>query len=100
VRRVFLSSPLSGDTDKNVAYARRCMKDCFDRGEAPYAPHLLYPQILDDTLEKERQLGMSAWLVRANVLVVYEDLGVSVGMRSEIEYAEAMGLSVERRSIL
>jgi len=100
--RVFLVSPLRGDYVGNTHYARDCMRDSIKRGEAPYVPHLLYPQVLDDTLVEERRMGMNAgaaWLRASEKLVVYEDLGTSEGMRAEIEVAEALGIPVERRSI-
>ena len=47
---VYLESPYAGDIEKNIKYARLCMKDSIDRGEYPFASHLLYTQesILDD----------------------------------------------------
>ena len=51
---VILESPYKGndwkDTEENLKYAKRCMKDCFNRGEYPFASHLLYTQegILND----------------------------------------------------
>ncbi len=59
---VILESPFAGDVEKNLEYARKCMRDCFMRGEFPFASHLLYTQdgILDDDLLEERKLGISA----------------------------------------
>ncbi|MFH1358598.1 MAG: hypothetical protein ABIH37_01790, partial [archaeon] len=56
---VILESPFNGDVKKNIKYAKLCMKDCFKRGEYPFASHLLYTQdeILDDTNPEERKLG-------------------------------------------
>ena len=47
---VYLESPYAGDVEKNIKYARLCMKDSLDRGEYPFASHLLYTQenILND----------------------------------------------------
>jgi hypothetical protein len=101
-RTVYLASPLSGDVEANQHYARRCMIDSLSRGEAPFVPHLLYPQVLDDTRPEDRALGMeagTAWLWQARALVAYVDLGVSAGMAAEIAEAERLGLPVERREI-
>lgn len=103
-RLVVVESPFAGDFEKNIAYARRCMKDCFKRGEFPFASHLLYPQegILDDCVPSERKLGIEAGLVWgsfADATVVYTDLGISGGMRQGIERAEREGRPVEYRNL-
>ena len=53
---VYLESPYAGDVEKNIKYARLCMKDSLDRGEYPFASHLLYTQenILNDNDPVER----------------------------------------------
>lgn len=62
MRKAIIESPFAGDVETHLTYGRRAMKDCLDRGEAPYASHLLYTQsgILDDTVPAERELGMKA----------------------------------------
>lgn len=100
--RVFLASPFSGDVEKNVAYARECMADSVRRGEAPFVPHLLFTQVLDDTKPEERKEGIQCglpYLLASTKLVTYEDLGVSYGMLEEIAVADRMGIPVERRRI-
>lgn len=101
-RLVFVASPLRGDMERNLAYARAAMFDSLIRDESPYVPHLLYPQVLDDTVEVQRGQGMTAanrWLLRCARLVVYVDLGVSSGMQAEIELADRHGIPVERRRL-
>lgn len=104
MRRVFVASPYAGDIDRNVHYAICAVKDCLLRGEAPFAPHLLYtqPGVLRDEDPKERSLGMDAgqeWAKAADALVVYTDLDISPGMRSEIEAARLSEQTIEYRSI-
>lgn len=101
---VLLESPYAGDVSANLAYARRCMRDCLMRGEAPYASHLLYTQegCLDDNVPLERQLGIDAgllWGANADKTVVYTDRGISRGMRYGIENAHKAGRPVEYRSL-
>jgi len=36
VRRVIVESPYAGDVARNVEYARACVRDSLQRGEAPY----------------------------------------------------------------
>jgi hypothetical protein len=99
---VLLASPWAGDTERHRAYAIECVRDALARGEAPLAPHLLYPQALDDGDPHERATGLAAglaWLSGAARLVAYVDLGVSSGMAHEIEEATLAGVPVERRTI-
>jgi hypothetical protein len=99
---VIIESPYAGDIGQNVAYARLCMKDCFARGEYPFASHLLYPQIYDDANPDERRLGMEggqAWMEVAGKVVVYLDLGLSPGMKIGIEAASKEGKVIEFRNL-
>ena len=94
LRRVILESPYAGEVDANVAFARRCVRDSLERGEAPLASHLLYtqPGILDDTIPIERLRGIGAglaWYRLAEACVVYLDRGLSDGMRCGIAAASA-----------
>lgn len=104
MRRVILESPYAGDVQTNTEYARRCVRDSLARGEAPIASHLLYtqPGILNDEIPGERQWGIDAGLVWADVAdatVVYTDLGISLGMHYGIANAERAGRAVEYRTI-
>ena len=94
MRRVIIESPYKGrlngtetdyrlQTSKNIRYARRCLRDSLNRGEAPIASHLLYPQVLADTVLEERKLGIEAglaWQHVADCSVFYTDSGWSEGM--------------------
>jgi len=101
---VLLESPYKGNVALNVRYARLAMRDCFLRGEYPFASHLLYtlPGILDDTLAAERELGIAAglaWGKHAEASIVYTDLGISEGMRYGMETAKEAGRVVELRRL-
>jgi len=99
--RVIIESPYQGvDLDLNVEYARRCLQDSLNRGEAPFASHLLYTQVLDDTVKDQRRLGMSralSWYESADMICVYMDRGISAGMRFGISYARQLGMPRENR---
>jgi hypothetical protein len=45
---VYICSPYSGDVEGNVDAARRYSRFAVDKGYIPIAPHLLFPQFLDD----------------------------------------------------
>ena len=55
---VYICSPYAGDVETNVSNARRYCRFAVDSGCIPLAPHLLYPQFMDDTDEKERKLSL------------------------------------------
>ncbi|MGL4757267.1 MAG: hypothetical protein ACRCXB_33360 [Aeromonadaceae bacterium] len=85
--------------DRNTKYARRALLDSLERGEAPYASHLLYTQVLDDSTPEQRWHGLEAgwaWQSVVDAVVVYTDWGISVGMQAAIDSAKC---PVEYRSI-
>ena len=101
--RVILETPYAGGVEKNVEYARRCMLDCLQRGESPFASHLLYTQCLNDSVKHERSLGIKAgfeWRQSAEYTVVYTDLGMSEGMKKGIYHAESLNHAIKYRQIL
>lgn len=104
MRRVILESPYAGDIERNVKYARACLRDSLLRGEAPIASHLLYtqPGVLQDEIPAERQHGIDAglaWREVAEATVVYIDLGTSRGMEYGISAALQAGLIIETRTL-
>jgi hypothetical protein len=99
---VIIESPYMGNVKSNVAYARKCMSDSLLRGESPFASHLLYTQVLDDTKEIERLTGMSRafnWYRHADLMAVYTDKGISKGMEMGIEVAKNLGINIEYRNL-
>lgn len=80
------------------------VRDCILRGEAPFASHLLYTQdgILRDFVPEERALGIEvgfAFRAVAQKTVVYQDLGISLGMAKGIEHAQKLGHAIEYRRL-
>ena len=55
---VYICSPFTGDVNGNVAAAQHYSRFAVDKGYIPVAPHLLFPQFLDDDNPAERQLGL------------------------------------------
>jgi len=108
MRLVILESPYAAKTQEginvNVAYARRCLRDCLARNEAAIASHLLYtqPDVLRDEISEERLRGILAglaWIEKADAMVVYNDLGISPGMKNAIAVAIAHDVPVEYRKL-
>lgn len=102
MRCVIIETPFAGDKLANMEYARRCMLDSLERGEAPFVSQLLYTQVYDDDIAEARSKGMKAhhaWQSKAYCMVVYNDLLISGGMQEAITMAEDSGLKIEYRSI-
>ncbi len=101
---VIIESPFAGDVDTNIKFARACMRDSLNRGEAPFAMHLLYTQegILSDDIPEERSWGIEAgmaWAKHAGLTAVYTNLGSTPGMEIGIQRAEEDGRQIEYREL-
>jgi hypothetical protein len=99
---VIIESPYAGEVDRNIRYAQAALRDSLGRGEAPLASHLLYTQVLDDSVAEERAVGIDAASEFYDVVdrvAVYEDLGISPGMKLGIERASEAGKPVTFRRI-
>ena len=106
MRRVIIESPFAGPTPeirkRNLAYAFACLRHSLDLGEAPFASHLLYPQVLEDAVVEQRAQGMKAgwtWLHVAEAVIAYTDLGLSDGMKGGLQVAHQNRIPVEYRSL-
>ncbi len=86
---VYICSPYSGDVERNVERARRFCRFAVEKGCIPLAPHLLFPQFMDDTDRDERELALfmdTVLLGKCREICVLGD-EVTEGMRREIETA-------------
>ncbi len=103
MKLVTIESPYAGDTVRNETYLYRAIRDCFSRGEAPFASHGLYPRAIPDADPVQRKLGIEAgfeWTRRAsNLVAVYTDYGTSLGMQAGIDFARYHQIPVEFRKI-
>lgn len=105
VKLVIVESPYRGEVEENIRYARACIADCLQRGEAPFASHLLYTQdgVLRDDVASERERGMQAgweWMGVADLVAAYCDRGISFGMEQGITHALKLGKVIEYRYLL
>lgn len=90
-RKVYVASKYAGDTEANVNAAIGYCRMAVRKGYLPVASHLLYPQILDDSNPKERELGLMfglALLAVCDEVWVFGD--VSPGMAREIGEAKRL----------
>ncbi len=95
---VFICSPFSGDVEGNTMRAIRYMRFAVASGAIPFAPHLLYPQVLDENDASDRELGLffgMVWLGKCDELWVF-GRQISAGMSREIAKAKKRGIPIRR----
>ena len=98
MKLIYIASPYAGDVEVNTEFAKEACRFVMSEGHAFFAPHLLYPQLLDDSKPQERQAGLDmglAMLPRCDELWCYGDR-ISFGMHLEIEEAVRLGIPVRR----
>jgi hypothetical protein len=92
---IYIASPFSGDTERNTIRAQRYCRFAVSKGYIPIAPHLHYPQFLDDEDADERELGLRFALIllgKCEELWVFDK--VSEGMSREIAKAKKRGMPI------
>ena len=93
---VYICSPLRGDVEKNIAFAKEKAREVFLEGNIPVCPHLLFPPIADprNPVEDKAAMGMCLKLIeRCSEMRVYGPVW-SEGMWQEIKYAHKLKLPV------
>lgn len=93
---VYIASPFAGDTERNVIMAQGYCRFAVSKGCIPLAPHLLYPQFMDDGDKAQRDLGIRFALIllgKCDELWVFGGR-ISEGMSREIAKAKRRGMPV------
>lgn len=94
---VYIASPYAGDVAVNTKRARQYAKFEVSKGCIPLAPHLLYPQFMDDADPRQRELGLHFALIllgKCDELWVFGER-VSEGMNAEIAKARRRGMPIK-----
>lgn len=102
IKRVFIASPFAGNVERNLKYLDLCIKDAIEKGEAPFAPHYIYPKFLNDEIPEQREHGIILglrWLFSCDTLLIYNNFGISKGMQQEIRFAAEHNIPIEFRVI-
>jgi hypothetical protein len=97
---VFLVLP-DVSVDPGYIFARKCVLQCFARGEAPLFMGLSYDGVLDLTDEREQNmaaLASTVWMQFAKV-VCYTDLRISPKMLAVLDFAKRSKLPIEFRRL-
>lgn len=97
---MYICSPYAGDIDQNIRFAKATCWYAAKQGYAPVAPHLLYPQFLNDAVSAERESGIRMGL---RLLSACDELWIcgpkiSAGMEKEIAEAGRLGIPVSKMS--
>lgn len=94
--RVFICSPFAGDVERNTVNAGRYCAFAVECGYIPFAPHLFFPQFLEDSDPEQRKLGLfmgQVFLDGSKELWVFGDR-ISPGMEREIARAKKRGITI------
>lgn len=87
---VYICSPYRSDPEGNVKRTQEFCRFALEQGTIPLAPHLMFPQFMDDSDPKERDLVIfmdTVLLGKCRELWVLGDT-ISAGMQAEIEVAK------------
>ena len=87
---VYLCSPYAGDTESNIKAAQKYSRFAVSKGYIPIAPHLLFPQFMNDADPAERKLGLffgNALMSKCSEVWVFGKR-ISAGMEAEIKRAQ------------
>ena len=91
---VYVASAYSGNVTTNTEKAKQYCRFAMEQGQIPLAPHLMFPQFMDDDIPSERKDAMDMAkdiLRRCRVLVVCGK-EISDGMMQEIALAKHLGI--------
>ena len=87
---VYIASPFAGDTEHNTNRTRGFCRFAVSKGVIPLAPHLMYPQFMEDEDREQRDLGLRFALIllsKCDELWVFGEK-ISEGMSLEIAKAQ------------
>ena len=89
---VYICSPYAGiNKEKNIANAQRYCRFAVDSGFLPIAPHLYFPQFMDDGDSRDHNTATfmnTVLMTKCTEVWVFGDT-ISNGMAAEIRRAEA-----------
>lgn len=99
IQKIYICSPLRGNIEDNINKAKEYCKFVVAKMKAmPVCPHIYFTQFLDDNNELEREIGMDfglRLLSECDRVMVFDNNGISEGMKKEIELANRLNIPVE-----
>ena len=96
MKKIFICSPFRGDIEENTKAAQFFAKVIIGTGRIPIAPHLYFPQFLDEDNPNERMNGIEMGLELMDVCdeVYVLDFNITEGMRFELNHAREKRIPV------
>lgn len=96
MKKIFICSPFRGNIEENTKAAQFFAKVIIGTGRIPIAPHLYFPQFLDEDNPNERMNGIEMGLELMDVCDEVYVLGFNIteGMRFELNHAREKRISV------
>lgn len=91
---IYVCSPYSGDVGGNTLRARQYSRFAVDRGAIPLAAHLLFPQFMSETGERELALFMDMVLMGKCEEVWVFGKDITSGMAAEIAKAKMKNMTI------
>ncbi len=96
MKKIFICSPFRGNIEENTKAAQFFAKVIIGTGRIPIAPHLYFPQFLDEDNPNERMNGIEMGLELMDVCDEVYVLGFNIteGMRFELNHAREKRIPV------
>ncbi|WP_295086913.1 DUF4406 domain-containing protein [Ruminococcus sp.] len=93
---VYICSPYSGDTERNIENAKKYSRFAVDRNYLPITPHIYFTQFMDDEIPEERNTAIFMNRVLLSKCVELWVFGsvISRGMKGEIKRAKRKHLKI------
>ena len=93
---VYICSPFAGDVDRNLMKARAYSQFAVSKNAIPIAPHLLFPQFMEDSDKREREKALFMGLVLMSKCQEVWCFGsrISSGMSLELAKAKKRGTKI------
>lgn len=94
---VYIASPFAGDAERNTTRAQAYCRFAVSKGCIPLAPHLHYPQFMDDSDKAQRDLALRFAIVLLGKCDELWCFGgrISAGMAAEIAKAKRRDMPIK-----
>lgn len=87
---VYVASAYSGNAANNTEKTKQYCRYALQQGQIPLAPHLMFPQFMDDDIAEEQELAIFMDVIllgKCDELWVFGD-HITEGMKVEIDVAK------------
>ena len=93
---VYICSPYSGNTKKNIESARKYSRFAVDSHYLPITPHIYFTQFMNDNIPEERGTAFFMNLVLMSKCTELWVFGnhISAGMKAEINHAKRKHMKI------